>query len=188
MIHHRLLQRVVILLEVTKSTAIGDEFETRVRQLRGELCWSVKAGRGTGSAFTADFGEKLRRNVPLKNPHLSDDERNFQGEFALYVTCAWRVDGLAEVISAWTSGGDTVDEMVAGLDRLVGRRVVSVSVKKPGWDLVLEFEGGHTLTIFCDQTNRVEEADNYSLFVKSKTYSVGTRSKLELSERALAED
>jgi hypothetical protein len=160
------------------------DLEAALRSLEGLRCWSIIAGRGTEAAFTADFGEKVpREGSSLKNPHLTDEQRQFKGEFSFYVTCAWRIDGPNEVVGAWTDGYETVDAMVSALEKLVDQRVASVEIVKPAWDLRIGFANGLTLNIFCDQTNEVEGLDNYSFFVPSRVFTVATGSVVKAEPR-----
>jgi hypothetical protein len=149
----------------------------------GQPCWSFAAGAGTGSHLHLDFGRKIPRAVPLTNPHLDPEARANDAEFALYLECVWRLDEAAGVVcGAWddnAAGGP----MLRGLARLPGLRVVQANVRQPGLDLDLEFEQALRLTVFCDQVNVLDEADNYSFFTPQGVLIVGTRSVPRLEPR-----
>ena len=65
--------------------------------------------------------------------------------------------------------------MVTGLQRLVGKRVVSVEVSAPVPDFVMLFEDELCLKVFCDQTNLRTADDNYSVRWGSTILGVGVR-------------
>jgi hypothetical protein len=146
--------------------------------LRGKSCWAAIAGRGTGSAIDLHFGSKVPRERPLSNPTLTEEERRFEGEVSIYITCAWRLDSKSSVVSGWLDGGETVDEMVKGLKSIVGHRAEAVEIQKPAWDLKIKFDNDLTLMVFADQTNVLDRDDNYSVFVGTKGFTVGTRGEL----------
>jgi hypothetical protein len=61
----------------------NEALATSLRKIIGQPVWSVIGGLNTGSDFDMLIGSKRRRSEPLKNPTVTDDEREFDGEFAL---------------------------------------------------------------------------------------------------------
>lgn len=63
------------------ATSVNSFFDALI----GKRCWSIIAGPGTGSMASLAFGEKIRRSRPLRNPTLSSDQRELDGEFVVFV-------------------------------------------------------------------------------------------------------
>jgi hypothetical protein len=78
------------------------EVEEFFVKVRGSKCWSIIGGAGTGSVISLRFGDKVRMKQALRNPHLSMEERIFDGERSLIVYCDWRLFQLAKR----ATGGD----------------------------------------------------------------------------------
>ncbi len=129
-------------------------------------------------SYRPPLWREVLRTPPLRNPSISDDQRNYEGELSLYVTCAWRLRTTDQVLYGWTDAADDPAQLTSTLEQLVGKRVESVGIRRPAWDLTIQFEGGQILDIFSDQTSLVDEDDNYSLFTESEILTVGPRSRL----------
>src|SRR5262249_7129167 len=76
------------------SKTIPEELWRLLSSLKGLECWYVSCGGAAGSTFQLSLGEKVRRSVQLKNPAHSEEFRQFEGEAAIFVWCAWRLDAL----------------------------------------------------------------------------------------------
>lgn len=156
-----------------------DQFRAAVNAFVGRPCWGVAAGEGTGSRFGLDLGQKIPRNKPLANPYLSEDMRNFNGEYRLFVEgCPWRVQSPSEVIGSWLDDNANDGPMVRTLERLVGANVHHVRLEAPAWDLWISFNNGLTLCVFPDATGDTEWDDNYTVLTPSGAFSVERYGKL----------
>ena len=159
------------------------EFLTDLRKLHGLECWGVLAGEGTGSQVTLDFGRKIERARPLRNPNLPESLRHFKGEFGVFIqNCAWRLDSDRIVCSSKTPN-DNQGAMVRGLRMLIGQHVVTTTAMLPGHDLVIEFSKAHTLRLFCDCFDQERDGDNYSLHSLDRVFTVNAGGVLSLESR-----
>jgi hypothetical protein len=154
-------------------------FFEHFERLRGERCWDVCAGRGTGSRFTLELGGKNRRPVPLRNVRLSEDKRNFEGEFGFYVMCPWRMLCNGITVGAWTQDNANDGPMVSALALLKEGYVSDLQLCPDTSDFRLGFSSGYTLHVYCTSTSD----DNYYLFTSSTVYSAGPRGAPEVSPR-----
>ena len=53
-------------------------FIFELNKLVGEECWGVVGGAGTGSVISLAFGKQFPRNIPLKNPYVTEVVRNYE--------------------------------------------------------------------------------------------------------------
>jgi hypothetical protein len=102
--------------------------------LQGYPCAQVSIG--TGDTLIVDFGALH----PIHEDELS-------GELALIIDCPWRLDDADEPLCGWHDDEDHIIHQVA---HLIGARVESVELRRPGFDLILRFIEGHTLRLFPD--------------------------------------
>lgn len=157
-----------------------------VAELVSKKCWASVAGEGTGSTFTISLGKKIARKRPLKNQFLSEVSKLYDGEYSMYVQFAsWRLDGAQRVICTSTDSNHNDGVMVHGLSKIVGRTVLCASLTKPGCDLILDFDRGYRLTVFCCWSNELEPATNYSFFTPDQVFSVESRSEIAIELRNL---
>jgi hypothetical protein len=150
--------------------------------LRGRACWSALSGPSTGRVVQLQFERKLLRTNPVENDALSDDERRYDAEFVLYVSCAWRLEQGNEVLC---SAGDIERDAVrngAIIEHLVGKKVTDTRVSEPAGDVSVTLENGYTLHIFCDEPVGYT---NYSLLGPSLIHSVKTPARVLIDERRL---
>lgn len=162
----------------TKETLFS-AFIKQLADLQGKECWSFIGGPGTGSMLTLDFGEKMLRERPVRNPTLTTEQRNYIGEIRLFIQNAgWRIDDDSSVICSSTSSNDLDGSFGKGLRLILNQRVERIVVSHPGLDLRIEFEGKMVLTVFCDQANSEDEACNYSVHLNKKTFAIEAYSKL----------
>lgn len=159
------------------------ELRNVVSKLRDKKCWSIVAGSGTGSIITMNFGEKVPLKRWLGNETLDPETRRFEGEYALYIECAWRIRSSEGVICSWTSDNSPGGEMLFGLGRLEGTTVTAVDLRDGSYDLRLEFNDGLILDVFCDQLDPEEGIDNYSFFTREAVLTVGPGSRLHRALR-----
>jgi hypothetical protein len=146
-------------------------------------CWSFTAGEGTGSVIEFDFGKKIKRKKPLSNKYLSEEQRAFQGEYDLFVECSWRLDERKDVICSSKDSNKENGVIVSGLKRLVNKKVISIEIHKPAYDLDLYFINNLTLKIFCDETNSAENVDNFTFATPERNYIVGCKSLIRYEKR-----
>ncbi|MEO6393331.1 MAG: hypothetical protein ABIP75_15895 [Pyrinomonadaceae bacterium] len=162
------------------------EFEASINQLVGKPCWGFVAGAPRGSVVSLDIGRKLPSESPRKNTHLTVEQRRYDAEFILFIHCVWRLDSKSKVVCGAWSDNRKGGAMLKGLQRLVGEVIHSVSLSKPAFDLQLTFSNKLVLSVFCDAVNEADEYDNYSLFLPTVIYTVGTWSRLSREHRSEA--
>ncbi|WAC20021.1 hypothetical protein OVA24_01340 [Luteolibacter sp. SL250] len=167
----------------TTSKVNADKLQEALLSLKdGAGCWAFIAGSGTGSMVTLDFGGKVARLRPLKNRHVSEDARNYKGEYCLFLQhCAWRIESADEVICSSSSSNHHGGPMLRGLQRLIGQRVSEATVHAPSFDLVLQFGNGLRLSIFC--VVGIDDWDNYTFHTGSHIYASTYNGHLEESLR-----
>lgn len=159
------------------------EFETSLNQIIGLECWGVVAGSGTGSIVDIQLGGRVRLHKRLRNSKLTDEQREFEPEFSIFIECVWRLDSESTIIcGAWDDNREG-GEMIVGLRQIVGSVISSVQLSIPAFDVLVGFSNGLTLKVFCDRINLTDADDNYSLFTPSMCYTVGTRSALRREQR-----
>ena len=163
-----------------KNRQIYSEFCEILNKLVGIECWSVIAGKGTGSHVHVGFGAKIPREKPLRNTLLSEDERNFEPEFTLFVTeASWRVENDEAVLCTYTD--ENTGKRYKHLKSLAGKKVVRAETFFPSFDLFLTLEGGVCFKVFSTLANDSEEYldyDNYMFFTQNLVYKVGGRSEV----------
>lgn len=157
--------------------------ENALLAFRGKKCWSVIAGEGSGSLITLAFGLKQHRIKSLKNQHLTNEQRNFEGEFELYVECAWRLETTTSVICTSTSSNRRGDAMMNGIEKIVGKTVAEVRLTYPAADIKIDFDSGLSLVVFADQANEVDQYCNYAISTNSEIIVNGAKSLISLQAR-----
>lgn len=150
--------------------------EAFAKKLVGKECATVTGGAGPGSVVGLGFGERLRRTKPLKNPMLSETDRNYASELELTVYCAWRLRNGTEVLCGWRDAADARTWSL--LRSLVGHSVESAMVESSTHDLVVHFDGALVLDVFCDVTANDESEDNYTFADRETIEAVGIKSVL----------
>ncbi|MCY0911409.1 hypothetical protein [Massilia antarctica] len=117
----------------------------------GEECWGVVGGEGTGSVILLYIGARTLRPRSLKNPHLSDLVRRYDGAYSLRIECPWRIDSPSEVVAGSHMSNANDGPMVRGFKLICGQNITSVSCSGPAFDLTIRFENQHALVIHCAQ-------------------------------------
>lgn len=135
----------------------------RLELLKGKRCWSIGAGEGTGNIFTLGFGAKRRREQPLTNRHLRQEERECEAEYILMVECSWRLEQRGKIVTTWQEPNGNEGPMVKGLERLREKKVLFIKAWPPMNDLEIRFNDGYRLFIFCDLPARDGEGHNWCL-------------------------
>lgn len=162
-----------------RGVELISELESVLRGMVENRCWSYAANVNTGSCVAFDIGPKVVREKPLRNPRISKEERLYRGEFEFYVRCSWRLDWKGGVLCGGEDDKSEGGPMLTGLTRMLGRRVVSAELERPGLDLTLVFEDDLIFRAFCDEFEQDEEGlDNYVLFLADCFLVVEARSNL----------
>lgn len=162
------------------SATLG--LRTDLLSLVGEKCWAVVAGTGTGSVLSLYFGGRVPRQRRLSNPNVSAEAQEFDGEYVLYIECAWRLDSEDAVICSWTDDNSRGETMLTGLQNLENETVRACELGHPAHDLTITFENGMALRIFCDQAGD-DGPDNFSFFTGSQASVVGARGTVQRVRR-----
>lgn len=157
-------------------------FTAAIADLVGLDIWGVAAGAGVGTMAIIRVGPRVRRTVPLRNPHLSSAMRDYDSLFSLHLRggCAWRLETSGEVLFVrWSRFEPGTTKPV--LERVVGSTIEDARLSLPGLDLLIVLGNGLRLNLFCDASVQDEDC-NYSLFTPSKVYSVEAGSVLCVEE------
>jgi hypothetical protein len=155
-----------------------EELRADVCELLGQKCWAVVAGTGTG-ALDVLIGKKIPNRMPLRNPRLSADLRDYDSEMGLFIECSWRLDSNTEVLCAWTDDNQDGGPVLTGLNKIIGQTVSAVNLKPPGLDLEVQFDNSLTLRVFCDRRNIEQDTGNYVLFLRKWIYAVRVLGEVE---------
>ena len=137
-----------------------DNFKEKILQITGSPCWGIVAC--DGNPLSLHFGKKILRVRTIKNEHLTHEEQKYEGEYGLFIKCAWRLDAEDKVLCGALSEHH---EMFEELESLRGQIVRRVKLDFPAYDLHINFKSGHTLHIFCNIMED-EEYSNYTFFLR----------------------
>lgn len=151
-----------------------DPVEMFLRVLPGKNCWSIIAGPGTGSMVSIAVGRQILRQRPIRNPTLSALQREFDGEFKVFIQDAdWRLEDRGEAICSSKDTNDADGPMLSGLNRLVGKTVLSAAPLGKDGDFELMFDENLRLLVLCASTADASgDGANYSLHDLEKVVSV----------------
>ncbi|WP_162549754.1 hypothetical protein [Hymenobacter nivis] len=153
--------------EVTSIT--GDALRELLNQLVGKTAWRSRAGSGTGSIFTLQFGSEL----------LGDKT---QGEFSLMVYCAWRIVKGNQILLSWHDDSDAA--LVPGLAILHEVQVVGIELSR--WnDFAIRFANGLELQIINDLSLLRDFDSSWFIIHKGAVHYSVTPNNLILVESAI---
>ena len=105
-----------------------------VDRLTSHSCTQVSLGAGDG--LIIDFGDLEE-----------SDAGDLSGALVLAIDCPWRVDGANSPVVGWD---DEEEEVASQATILIGAEVEEVDLRRPGFDLNVQFSNGHRLRIFPD--------------------------------------
>lgn len=166
-----------------------NRFKQVLHALNGLECWSITAGIGTGTVLLMSFGKRIPQKKPIDNSCLTEEQRNFEGEYKLFVTSFWRIDSLSEVVRGCldeSEGYEVGGPTLSALDRITNQIVTQVVCDEPSLDLKIKFENGLWLNVFCLEPHNEDSdryTENYHLADLTHTYCVLHGSLLEIEPR-----
>lgn len=143
-------------------------------QLIGRSCWGVAVGGCVGDSFDLKFSRRVRRSRPLLNHQLSREQREFDGEFAIYSADAdWTIAVLRTAVPSATSPTATRSvqiDPVTVLRQLPGTTVCEAEFAPLTNELRIKFVSKTCHTIL--QLNLHDSDSEYSLIDPDKILTV----------------
>lgn len=122
------------------------------------------------------FGEKIRRSRPLRNPTLSSDQREFDGEFIVFVKGSeWSIFCEEEPICNSNDSNEINGPMLKGLQLLIGKEVIETDIINSMGGLDLFFSNG--LRLQLSGIVPAGDFDSYSLFYQGHVVADVNRSR-----------
>jgi hypothetical protein len=161
-----------------RNTAQHRDVEAVLERIVGEECWAIIAGPGTGSVILLDLGAKLPRDVELKNPHLSEDERKFEAPYSMHIWCSWRVEVEGRVVGSAIALPEEGWWERSGLAHVKGHHLTSFELSTPIPDLRLQF-GEATLSMFADTLSEDDNDFAFTVRTRDGTYVVFANGDLQ---------
>ena len=150
-----------------------------VASLVGQVCWSATCGGAAGSNLMLDLGQDVPRKRPVTNRKLSDRQRQFEGEFRVFIQCAWRLERGTALVCGSGDDPDPSGPMVTTMEQVENSVVEHAEIHSAAHDLTLRFFEGWVLRVFCDQINVDQHEMNYSITAGETTMAVGPHGRLE---------
>ena len=150
--------------------------------LRGKTVWNGMGGPVHGPALGLELGGMRERKVPLTNPWISEELRRFEGEYALFITCAWRLALNDRIVCGSLSRNEPDGDIVTAVAKLTGKTIVDVEVNREFLDFTLRF-GDAQLAVFCDEVDAHEGRDNYHVTLQDSLVIVGCGSVVRSEPR-----
>jgi len=154
--------------------------ETRFRRammsLQGSRCGAVVGAAAMGRQIQVLFDPLAMKYVRLPDGRAVEVEDS--GVYLALDWAAWRLEAEGRIACSSTSSTGIGSHMDQGIQCLKGCRVLDVQLVKVSFDLHLTFDGDVVLAVFCDQTNRNERLENYSLRFGPDYFTVGSESAL----------
>lgn len=150
-------------------------------RLRNQRVWHAFGGEVHGATIGLDIGRRRKRAVPLTNPRVSEEVRRYEGQFGLFVTCAWRLELESRVVCSSESEEDDGRDIAEGMANLIGRVIVDVQVDERTFDLALTLRPEARLSVFCDEVD--EGACNYDVTLRDSLLIVGPKSVVRREAR-----
>jgi hypothetical protein len=144
------------------------------------------AGPGHGSTLGFDIGDRRKLTAPFSDPGLSEERRLYEGEFGLFIECAWRFERAGKVICGSRSPNETYADMAAKLECVVGTQITDIRVDSPSLDFSLSLgELDSRLAVFCDEVDPEDGRDNYFITLEHSIVGVGPESIVRSEECAV---
>jgi len=157
--------------------------ERFLAEMIGKECWSMIASEGGNLLLS--FGAKVPLDRPSKNKTLSAEERENEGELAVFVSCAWRIESASDVIAVWSDPISKDTPLPRGAEVIKGARVVGARASSPAYDLELRFDQGWILRVFCDQPIFEIGNTNYTVSRMRHVVSIESGGKLSVESPRL---
>ena len=154
-----------------------------VASLIGQVCWSATCGGAAGSNLMLDLGRDIPRKRPVRNRTLSDRQRHFEGEFRVFIQCAWRLEQADRIVCGSGDDPDPSGPMITSMKQVENSVVEHANIQSAGHDLTLRFFEGWVLRIFCDHINGDKLDMNYSIRAGESALTVGPHGRLEMVNR-----
>lgn len=124
--------------------------------LVGKECWGFLAGEPTASIIHLHLGEKLKRERIIYNDNLPFQLGRYIGECHITIFCAWRLQKGAVPITGSCEPNNMDGPLVAGLCKILNRKITSARIIDACGDLQIEFDD-ITLNVFCNYTGNEDE-------------------------------
>lgn len=157
----------------------GGELETLLETMKGQSCWSM-TGISAGSMFSLDFGARLKRGVPIDNDKLRKDQREFVGEYWLFVRMSgWRLYHGTECICHCNDSNKNDGPMVLGLRQLEGKQMLDFKFSNSPAELMITFSEDYRLFL-SDWEGTKPYNDAYTLFGDGIAVSVKMNGKMNM--------
>ena len=152
---------------------MGNElnFLQSLNDLIGLECWGVTGGEGTGSIISLDIGNKILKNKPSKNPHLSELVSKYKSSHGFMLHCPWRIETNKKILSGSFMPNDNDGMMVSGLNKVIGTTIKKVTCIKPAYDLLIEFSNETNLVASCSNIG-IDDEECYTYHSLNEWFTI----------------
>jgi len=164
-------------------STLFDKFMDSFTEIIGETLWSVRMGEDNSSHFFLDIGRRLERREPLTHRNLTDNQRNFEGEFRLFIDCSpWRIGKGCERLCDSFDCDINKDLVKSTFEKVLGHFIVSVNYDSQENIMSIDFDNGIFLEWLIDAQG-YKELGNFSFYIYGSTYSIDGECKLSFQSK-----
>lgn len=149
-----------------------------IGRLPGQTIWVVSIDRAIGPALGLGLGGRRLRRVPLTNPHVTVDERLYEPEVDIYVTCSWRLTSRNDVVTSSQDQIENRENDAAAL--MLDRTVIRAELDPVHLDISL-YLNDMQFTLFCDEVS--DGGLNYLVTLEDTVLIVGAKSQCRTERR-----
>jgi hypothetical protein len=134
-------------------------FDEVIKEICGKRAW--RARKGVGTYVLIEFGEKQVRGTEES------------GEYSIWIRGApWRLDEDGKILA----GSGQEELSTASIDCLNGDFITSIRAEPPYFDIVLGWQSGRRLHVFCE--NEEPSWSTLIFFTPVGTYGFGSSGKI----------
>lgn len=147
-----------------------EKFKFSIEKLAGKKVWDFRLGESTGSIISFECGEEIECE------NGGNEERKSEGKYSFMIYCSWKISNADKIITSWK---DDIVLLKEGVLKLENLTISSIFIKE-SFDMLIEFEKGYRLQVFCDEGINSDFDCNWFFRDSRKYYSINNNGEIEI--------